>query len=64
MSSSTTLTGSGRVASVRLVDIPDAVVRAALFPFADGPALPRGHPDRQIDVSGGSVLLGQDFLTE
>jgi GNAT superfamily N-acetyltransferase len=56
---STTLTASAGVASVRLVEIPDAVVRAALFPSADGPALPRGHPDRRIEVSGATVFLGQ-----
>jgi len=44
---------------VRLVEIPDAVVRAAVFPFADGPPLPPAHPDRLIEVSGATVFLGQ-----
>jgi GNAT superfamily N-acetyltransferase len=44
---------------VRLVEIPDPVVRAALFPFADVLPLPPGHPDRRIEVSGAIVFLGQ-----
>jgi GNAT superfamily N-acetyltransferase len=41
------------------MEIPDAVVRAALFPAADGPELPLGHPDRRIEVAGAILFLGQ-----
>jgi GNAT superfamily N-acetyltransferase len=37
---------------------PDAIARAALFPWADAPPLPAGHPDRVVQVSG--VHLGLD----
>jgi GNAT superfamily N-acetyltransferase len=44
---------------VSWVEIPDAVARAALFPFADVPPPPVGHPDRRIEVYGVTLVLGE-----
>jgi GNAT superfamily N-acetyltransferase len=38
------------------VEVPDAVERAALFPMADLPPNPPGHPDRQGEAAG--TLIG------
>jgi hypothetical protein len=41
----------------RLVDVPDAIRRAALFPEFDLPDPPAGHPTRRVQVGGVLVLL-------
>ena len=39
------------------MDVPDAIVRAALFPEFDLPDPPPGHPTRRVPVAGALVRL-------